>query len=787
MIGGFSIWALRCWWFSVAAFGAELLCRQHLPASVAFPLPPISVRKAVVWPDSGSQCSLSQTTDADNCRWKAIVTDDVRWRVQATLQGHGGAACAVAWAPDGSQVVVGNADGSADVWQYNSSKAGWERRTKLNGHTDAVRAVSFSPDSSAVITADAASSVRLWSPPLVAAAEGVMDNRTASNASEPLRLRTMDAHLRVASDGANGSNESSASLIEGNNASNSTSNASPDEDRSRLIVIEDLERPYGPRWRMTSILRSAPDAIWAVTWPEQGSRVLAGGQDRTACLRGPPEESRRSMAADGGESLWIEACPGDRAKDTTVLRNSYDRIARFWHGAMYNERRHRWSIEARLQDRHRHGHVVLDVAISPNGEKVLTGSNDGVGRIWHAGAAPPAGLQIGADNTQWELVAMLKAHVREIWSVAWAPDGGHLLTASRDGVVHVWRPNQSMELLQELRVDYDLGKANRTSAPSGESLESENGTSVNLTNATHSIELSSKRQADQWEVAATLQEIKCTFTADDVIESVFYGGLNVTAWVEGDLQDWQKDKTLVLSAVPGAYLVVAIRNLEPKACHTGGVAMVCSNGIGTATVDVHLGWEAIGSQVPFSEEHLTGGGSGWSRPCKSTSRFYLPAERYAMKLGATDDPYSVFRIRLATQAARGLAAFGDRVARSGAFVGLTSAGNQEHVKDEGSLQRSFVETPPPVGVNAFRPEGESGHPPAAWVAAWSPDGRKVILGSRDGTARVWRLIRVEEPQQWRLEATLTGHHGVVWSASWSPDGRQVATAGEDGLVRVWTV
>ncbi|PID58768.1 hypothetical protein CSB45_01860, partial [candidate division KSB3 bacterium] len=72
-----------------------------------------------------------------------------------------------------------------------------------------------------------------------------------------------------------------------------------------------------------------------------------------------------------------------------------------------------------------------------------------------------------------------------------------------------------------------------------------------------------------------------------------------------------------------------------------------------------------------------------------------------------------------------------------------------------------------------------GHTGSVWSAAFSPDGRRIVTASRDGTARVWDAATGAEL------ACLTGHEGFVESAAFSPDGTRIVTASWDGTARVW--
>jgi WD40 repeat protein len=72
-----------------------------------------------------------------------------------------------------------------------------------------------------------------------------------------------------------------------------------------------------------------------------------------------------------------------------------------------------------------------------------------------------------------------------------------------------------------------------------------------------------------------------------------------------------------------------------------------------------------------------------------------------------------------------------------------------------------------------------GHASRVYSASFSGDGRRVVTGSWDFTARVW------DADTGRELVTLRGHASRVYSASFSGDGRRVVTASVDGTARVW--
>ena len=71
-----------------------------------------------------------------------------------------------------------------------------------------------------------------------------------------------------------------------------------------------------------------------------------------------------------------------------------------------------------------------------------------------------------------------------------------------------------------------------------------------------------------------------------------------------------------------------------------------------------------------------------------------------------------------------------------------------------------------------------GHSGSISSVAWSPDGARILTGSRDGAVRVWDARTGETT----LELT---HERDAYAVAWSPDGARILTGSRDGTARVW--
>jgi WD40 repeat protein/tRNA A-37 threonylcarbamoyl transferase component Bud32 len=343
---------------------------------------------------------------------------------------HPGPVRAVAYSPDGKAVLTGCEDGTARLWSVATGR----ERTVLLRHQDPVSRVAFSPDGKAVLTGSggtinvkASGEARLWS-----AASG-------KELSPPLRHQDEVRAVAFSPDGKavlTASQDYTARLW---SAASGKELIPPLHHQNYVVAVAfspDGKALLTGSYDTTARLWSAATAkeltpplrhmyrVNAVAFSPDGKVVLTGSDDQTARLWSVATGKELTPRLHHRYAVTAMAFSPD---GKAILTGSGDGIrgeARLWSAATGKE----------LTTPLRHQGTVSAVAFSPDGKAVLTGGGGfinnnvskpwGEARLWSAATGQPLGPPL--------------RHQGMVLAVAITPDGQALLTGSSDKTVRRW-------------------------------------------------------------------------------------------------------------------------------------------------------------------------------------------------------------------------------------------------------------------------------------------------------------------------------------------------------------
>jgi WD40 repeat protein len=120
-------------------------------------------------------------------------------------------------------------------------------------------------------------------------------------------------------------------------------------------------------------------------------------------------------------------------------------------------------------------------------------------------------------------------------------------------------------------------------------------------------------------------------------------------------------------------------------------------------------------------------------------------------------------------------------------------GSEDHtvkiwsLKDPGDMENIIIRSEPVLHAIFHH------HTAAVWAVAISPNGKRLVSASMDGTAVVLPMPRCNRPCRCCTGASFeklslgANEHGSFLCAAWAPDNTHFATAGLDHCIHVWDV
>ena len=480
----------------------------------------------------------------------------------------------------------------------------------------------------------------------------------------------------------------------------------------------------GPKRGIVSCVAFSPD----------GRFVFSGGGDTTFTAREVTTGAQAMTFKGHTDGVCSMAVSPD---GTRIVSGGADNMIRVWNTTTGDE----------LMMLEGHRHMIISLAFSPDGKRIVSGSMDNTMRLWDA-------------STGAELM-IARGHGRPVDSVAFSPDGSRVASGSRDTMIKIWDVATGDELMTLRGHGYGVGSV--AFSPDGKRI-----ISGGWDNTVKVWDVTFQRESTRLlEHGAAVYSV--AFSPD---------GKRLASCERKTVRIWDMTSRSELMTLRG---------------HRGAVISVCfspdGKRIASAGADKTIRiWDAaIGT-----EELILHGSNRWL-----SSIAFSPDGRHIATAG-DDNTIKVWDVQSAketmTLRGHGRAVISAAFSPDGKRIVSGSMDTTIKIWDAstGAELMTIRGHQYPMYAVGFSPDGTciaassyedlrlwdaasgaelmtlSGHkgPPAPFLS-FSPDGKRIVSGSLEGTVRVWDIRTGAELIS--LEAG-----SAVASATFSPDGKVIA-------------
>jgi WD40 repeat protein/transcriptional regulator with XRE-family HTH domain len=388
-----------------------------------------------------------------------------------------------------------------------------------------------------------------------------------------------------------------------------------------------------------------------------------------------------------------------------------------------------------------HNGQIYSVEFSPDGQYVLTGSQDGSARLW--------------DVESGREVRQFISHTGGVAAVAFSPDGKLVLTGGNDGAARLW--------------DAASGRELRRFGANTEGLMAVAFSS----DGQYALTAGGDQTARLWN-PATGEEIRVFAGHTSLVSAAVFSpdGLQVlTGSFDGTARLWDTMTGQTLRTFAPAGVDLSEHRVTSVAFSPDGTQVLTGNDDSTARL-----WDA-------ATGHESCTLSGHLRAVQSVA--FSPDGKYALS-GSDDKTAWLWQVHNCQELRQYRGHEGS--VRSVAF---SVDGQYILTGSEDETARLWAApTNAPLRTFPGPSEGSMSYtysPNAAYVSApsgvlgvaFSPDGKYVLTGGQDHVARLWNVSTGRELRDF------IGHKGGVRSVVFSFDGKYVLTGSDDQTAKLW--
>ncbi|CUA74848.1 putative WD repeat-containing protein alr3466 [Nostoc sp, PCC 7120] [Rhizoctonia solani] len=464
------------------------------------------------------------------------------------------------------------------------------------------------------------------------------------------------------------------------------------------------------------------DRVQAIAFSPDGTHICSGSYDKTICVWDP--QSGELLAGPVG-GYTGPVCAVSYAPDGQWLASgSLSGIVCIWSTVTWEQK------VSPLRPAGERPEVVYSVIFSPNGAIIATIFGSRI-YLWD----PFSGQMIGE---------LLNGHTDDIGSLAFLPDGKHLISGSYDCTICIWDVGSGQLTFGPFKEHTDGVCDIRLSPDARSFISVGDDDTVRIWNTA------------TWESRILLRNTGLTrsarFSPDGSVLITGSADRNVRIWEVQQFSDGQ----VLNHQLPG---------------HSGWIRSVAFSPCGTYMVSgsrdkTVYTWDLQTKQLILGPLKHTGAILSVGVSSDSNFIFSISTDRvihvWSKQTGELE--YVIGPIEAAGQENPAYREFWPAdFLFSGRRIVCGSQSGRIYMQDDNKSASS------------------AGHNNQVLAIAFSPDGQSFASGSGDGELLIWDTSTGE-----KLFEPLTRHHNRVNSIAFSPDGTRIASGSEDCTIRLWS-